>query len=188
MSHGETDQPAEWRIAVKGEQRGPFTLDQVRTMLAEGRLPAETLVWRPGMGNWAAIGSVSELAMPAGRGPAPGAAAGPLGPATSPGPAAQLAAPSGGAGPNELAEFLAFRRMFTPVLVQILFWIGIAGCVFTALGQLIAGFRGGGAIGGVVLALLTLIVGPIVVRVYCELIIILFRIYDTLQEIKGQRK
>jgi hypothetical protein len=63
-----TPASGEWRIAVKGEQRGPFTLDQLRAMTAEGRLPADTLVWRPGMVSWAPIDGVPELAAPVGLG------------------------------------------------------------------------------------------------------------------------
>lgn len=182
MSQGDMGQTSEWRIAVKGEQRGPFTLDQVRAMIAEGRLPADTLAWRPGMGNWAPMASVPELAAPAGRGPTPGAA--PVGAAGSvPGTAA---APS---SPSPLGDFLAFRTMLTPVLIKILFWIGIAGCVLAGLGQLVMAFsRFGSVVWGIFSALMTLVVGPIFVRVYCELIIVLFRIYETLREIKEQRK
>jgi len=171
---------SEWRIAVKGEQRGPYSLEQVRTMLAEGRLPPDTLVWKPGMANWAPIGSVAELAAPAGRAPAPGPAA--AQPATSaPGLAAGAASPSG------FRDFLAFRRMVTPVIIQVIFWIGVVVCVLTGLTQLAMALNFG-SIAGFLMALGTLIIGPIMVRVYCELLILLFRIYDTLQEIKNQRK
>ena len=186
MSQGEMGHGGEWRIAVKGEQRGPLTLDQLRAMIAEGRLPADTLVWKPGMANWAPLGSVPELTMPVSRGPMPGPAASPMpGPVASPMPAAAAIPPS---GPSPLGEFLAFRRMLTPVLIQVLFWIGIAGCVLTALGQLFMGFQTRSLIMGIFMALVTIVVGPIVVRVYCELMILLFRIHDTLQEIKQQRK
>jgi predicted PurR-regulated permease PerM len=41
---------------------------------------------------------------------------------------------------------------------------------------------------GIFLAPVVLVVGGIAVRVYCELLILMFRIHDTLQEIKEQRK
>jgi hypothetical protein len=182
MSQGEMGHGGEWRIAVKGEQRGPFTLDQVRAMIAEGRLPADALVWKPGMANWAPLGSVAELTMSVSRGPMPGPAASPV---AIPVPAATALPPS---GPSPLGEFLAFRRMLTLVLIQVLFWIGIAGCVLTALGQLFMGFQTRSLIMGIFMALVTIVVGPIVVRVHCELMILFVRIHDTLQEIKEQRK
>jgi hypothetical protein len=178
-------QASEWRIAVKGEQRGPYTLDQLRALIAEGRLPADTLVWRPGMANWASMGSVPELTAPLSRGPVPGAApvaaAGPIGAAFGGMPSAP--AP----GPSAWSEFLAFRRMLTPTLIKILFWLGIAGCGLMGLFQLFGAFRFGSA-ELFFTALVTLVVGPLLVRVYCELTILFFRIYDTLQEIKEQRK
>jgi hypothetical protein len=81
-----------------------------------------------------------------------------------------------------MQDFLEFRKMITPVIIQIVFWIGVAMCVITGL----LSITGGGmhAIGG----LMTIIVGPIVVRIYCELIILLFRIYDTLNDIKDNTK
>jgi len=185
MSHEDTGHVSDWRVAVKGEQRGPFSLEQVRAMIAEGRLPADALVWRPGMANWAPVGSVPELAAPVGRGPMPAA--------TSPAPAASAStmATSAAASPaarNAVADFLAFRIMLTPVLMQVLFWVGIAGCILAAIGQIVMGFLAHSIISGLFAGVITLIVGPVVVRVYCELIILLFRIYDTLQEIKEQRK
>jgi len=171
---------SEWRIAVKGEQRGPYSLEQVRTMLAEGRLPPDTLVWKPGMANWAPVGRVAELAAPASRAPMAGAvAAQPV--ASMPGVAAGPASPSG------FKDFLAFRRMVTPVIIQVIFWIGVVVCVLTGLTQLAMALNFGSIV-GFLMALGTLIIGPIMVRVYCELLILLFRIYDTLQEIKNQRK
>ena len=179
MSQAETGQSGEWRIAVKGEQRGPFTVDQLRAMVAEGRLAADTLVWRPGMANWTPLGSVPELGS-ATRGQAAGSAVTPLAGAS----AATAAAP---AGPGSFTDFLTFRRMVTPLVIQIIFWIGVACCVLSALGQLFVSL-GHFNIIGIVMALITLVLGPLFVRVWCELIILLFRIYDTLQEIRDQRK
>jgi hypothetical protein len=171
---------SEWRIAVKGEQRGPFALDQVRTMLAEGRLPPDTLVWKPGMANWAPIGSVAELTAPVSRGTSPVAAAGPVAAAA----AGAAITPS---GPSPFVEFLTFRRMVTPIVIQIIFWIGVGICVLSGIGLMILAFRFGGIV-DFLMALGTLILGPLMVRIYCELLILLFRIHDTLQEIKNQRK
>jgi hypothetical protein len=179
MSQPEMGQAGEWRVAVKGEQRGPFTLEQLRAMIAEGRLPPDTLFWRPGLANWAPMSGVPELGV-AGRGPAPGAAASPF---AGPTPGA-VAVP---ASPSPFGEFLAFRRMVTPVVIQVIFWLGVAICVLTGLGQLFFGLRFMSII-TIFSALFTIVVGPLLVRVWCELIILLFRIYDTLQEIKEQRK
>lgn len=75
-------------------------------------------------------------------------------------------------------EILSFRKMITPTIIKILFWIGI---VVTVLGGLVAIFHGGGA---AIQGLIMLFVGPLIVRVWCELLILLFRIYDSLEEIR----
>ena len=72
-------------------------------------------------------------------------------------------------------EFLSFRRMASPILLQILFWAGIAGSFY----------------GTYVLIQLEnkawpfpLIFGPLIVRVIFERAIIAFRTYDRLSEIQ----
>jgi hypothetical protein len=84
-------------------------------------------------------------------------------------------------------EFLKFRKMLTPLIIQIIFWIGVALCVIFGLIMIVAGAGsqfGGGA--QVLMGLLTIILGPVIVRIYCELLIVIFRINDTLTDIKRQ--
>jgi len=83
-------------------------------------------------------------------------------------------------------DFLKFRKMITPAIIQVLFWVGagisvLAGLIMmgTAFGRYVptgATFFGG---------LLTLVLGPIVVRIYCEILILFFRMNETLTEIKN---
>jgi len=83
-------------------------------------------------------------------------------------------------------DFLKFRKMITPTIIQILFWVGVAGAVIGALVMMGMSFGryGGGAaqfLGGLVF----LVVGPVMVRIYCELLILIFRMNETLTEIKN---
>lgn len=72
-------------------------------------------------------------------------------------------------------EFLSFRKMITPVIIQIVFWIGVVGCVIGGFVSLVQGqFEG----------IFMMLIGPVVVRIYCELIIIAFRLLDTMQKIE----
>ena len=119
-----------------------------------------------------------------------------------------------------MKDFFEFRKMITPFIVQISFWIGIVTteivgiCVIVSgvvtlsqpaasvtiggmpgqisfirpqppgpFGSLLGEGSGWLAIGG---GLLYMVLGPILVRVYCELLILAFRIYDTLVEIRDQ--
>lgn len=90
-----------------------------------------------------------------------------------------------------MKDFLKFKKMMTPIIIPILFWIGtiisvIAGIVFIALGA-IDNF---GADGGemVLMGFCYLFLGPIVMRVYCEFLIILFSVNDKLTDIKDLLK
>ena len=81
-----------------------------------------------------------------------------------------------------MRDFLAFRTMITPVIIQILFWVGVALCIIFGIGYILVGSRYGAA--GPFYGLMLIIFGPLVVRIYCEILIIFFRINETLTEIK----
>lgn len=80
-------------------------------------------------------------------------------------------------------EFLAFKKMITPVAIQVLFWIGVGVCAIMGITMIAAPVPFGRAT-AVVSGLLVLFVGPVAVRVACELIMVVFGIYDTLKDIK----
>lgn len=85
-----------------------------------------------------------------------------------------------------MGDFLAFRKMITPTVIQIFFWLGIAVCVITALGVLSNGdvLAAASPINPTLTAVLILVLGPILVRIYCELLMVLFRIYESLRAIE----
>ncbi|MDE2196048.1 MAG: DUF4282 domain-containing protein [Gammaproteobacteria bacterium] len=75
-----------------------------------------------------------------------------------------------------MIEYLTFRRMITPIIIQVLFWLGI-------LGIIVAAFMSGSFLKG----LLIIVIGPLVLRVYCEILIVLFKIHDAVEAI-AERK
>ncbi|MCK9376735.1 MAG: DUF4282 domain-containing protein [Syntrophobacterales bacterium] len=85
-----------------------------------------------------------------------------------------------------MSDFSSFRTMVTPVIIQIVFWIGVVLCLIGGTIMIIYGAtqyqlgQGRYLWQGVLLFLL----GPLAVRVYCEILIIFFRINETLTEIK----
>jgi len=82
-------------------------------------------------------------------------------------------------------DFLKFRKMITPVIIQVLFWVGVAVSVIGGLITMGSSFGSyGGGVGTFLMGLLTLILGPVVVRIYCELLILFFRMNESLTEIK----
>ncbi|MGA2796620.1 MAG: DUF4282 domain-containing protein [Thermoguttaceae bacterium] len=77
---------------------------------------------------------------------------------------------------------MSFRKMITPFIIQIVFWIGVAVSVIFGLGIM---FHGNFV--AFILGLMYVVLGPLTVRIYCELIILLFRIYDVLNDIKDNK-
>jgi hypothetical protein len=104
-------------------------------------------------------------------------------------PAADLfdaAATAGGLGP--LFDYLTFRRMVTPLVIQVLFWLGVVFCAFFGTALIVSGLTHRlfvdwtTVLVGVVLVLL----GPVLLRISCEATMVFFRIHETLTELKDR--
>mgnify|MGYP006275853327 CR=1 FL=1 len=86
-----------------------------------------------------------------------------------------------------MKEYLKFKKMISPVIIQIIFWVGVTLTFLGGLGTMINGLYtpyGGGP--QVFFGLIVMIVGPLSVRVYCELLILFFRINDSVTEINDK--
>jgi len=73
-------------------------------------------------------------------------------------------------------DVLFFDKMLTPQLITLIYWILLVGSV---LGGLVAMFTQS-FLGG----LLTIVFGALFSRIWCELLIVLFKMNDALQVIK----
>ena len=85
-----------------------------------------------------------------------------------------------------MGDFLKFKKMITPFIIQILFWISVAGSIIMGLIFIIQGATarsGGGRM--VFIGILYVLLGPLVARIYCELLIVIFSINNTLTEVKN---
>jgi len=78
----------------------------------------------------------------------------------------------------DFKDFVTFRRMMAPILLQILFWFLM---VLNIVGSIYLMTRGGSFIA---LGFVNLIIQTLVIRVIFELLIIFFRMNETLTEIK----
>lgn len=76
-----------------------------------------------------------------------------------------------------MKDFLTFRKMLTPWLVQILFWVAMIIFILIAIIDIIqhVSWR-------VVLEIV--IVGPVAARITCEMLMLFFQINDNLIQIK----
>ncbi len=112
-------------------------------------------------------------------------------------------------GSNPVVDFLTFRLMLTPLLIQLFFWIGTAGCVGMGLYQMVGSTSSRPALTAdddetparpsnpkakaaetrttfnafqFFGGLATLVFGPLFLRLVCEEAIILFKIHEELRE------
>lgn len=53
---------ASYFVAQGGQQKGPFTVDQLRDEVAAGRVQRGTLAWKNGMAQWTAVEQIPDLA------------------------------------------------------------------------------------------------------------------------------
>ena len=84
----------------------------------------------------------------------------------------------------DIKDFLSFRRMITPLIIQIIFWVLSALSVIAGLISIVAGVARDGGGGAVLSGLVMILLGPILVRIWCELVIVAFRINETLTDIR----
>ncbi len=93
----------------------------------------------------------------------------------------------------DLQDFLNFRRMVTPLIIKILFWVGVGISVLLGVGSVLGGVIRGisndslvAVAGGLCTGPLIIVLGILSVRIYSELLILAFQIHDTLVDIKNQ--
>ncbi|MDP9357992.1 MAG: DUF4282 domain-containing protein [Chloroflexota bacterium] len=74
-----------------------------------------------------------------------------------------------------MEEFLTFRRMTAPALIQVVFWVGVVAVVLYGLKA---------TEDGPVLGVLITAGSALLLRIWCELLILFFRMYETLTSIR----
>lgn len=80
-----------------------------------------------------------------------------------------------------MKEILFFDSMLTPKIITFVYWILLAVVVIGGLGTMFGGY-GGFKIEGLFYA----IGGAIAARIWCELLIVLFKMNDALQELRNK--
>lgn len=88
---------------------------------------------------------------------------------------------------SEIGDYLKFNKMITPLFIQALFWVGAVLIVLAGLIGIITSLVNGAFLAAF-LGLLAMLIGPILWRIYCELIIVMFKINGHLNEIKNTQK
>lgn len=78
-----------------------------------------------------------------------------------------------------MSEYLTFRRMITPVFIQVIFWIAVAAIVIAGIVQISNGHAGAG--------ILLISLGPLGARIYAEILIVIFRINDNVAGMRADK-
>ncbi len=76
-----------------------------------------------------------------------------------------------------MGEYLSFKKLITPLMIQILFWGAVVGNTIESLFYSHGFFE----------AIFYLIIGPVLIRIFCEGLIVIFEINNTLTEIRDRQ-
>jgi hypothetical protein len=77
----------------------------------------------------------------------------------------------------DIKDLLYFDKMVMPKVITIIYWLALAGVVIGGLVTMFQSFLTGLAV---------LIGGAIGVRLYCEIFMVMFKMNEALQEIRGK--
>ena len=81
-----------------------------------------------------------------------------------------------------MKKVLFFNSMLTPKLITVIYWIMLVLVIIGTVTNLFTGY-GGVTFGALIQAIATLVGGCVLARVWCELLIVLFKIHENLQKI-----
>jgi hypothetical protein len=88
-----------------------------------------------------------------------------------------------------MRELLSFDTMVTPKIITFIYWLMLASAAIGGLVLLSKGFgmmkySGFGGFGMIIAAPLLAAIMALAARIYCEIMIVLFKINEALQEIR----
>lgn len=84
-----------------------------------------------------------------------------------------------------MGGFLKFEKMITPLFIQLIFWLGFIGSIIFGVFMIGYGIISeSGGFAQIFMGLLTMFLGPIVLRVYCEMLIVIFKMQGALISIR----
>ncbi|MBO1518719.1 DUF4282 domain-containing protein [Oceanisphaera pacifica] len=79
-----------------------------------------------------------------------------------------------------------FDAMLTPKIITVVYWILLLSAVISGLGSMFTGYNGF-TFGGFLTGLLIAAAGAVFARIWCELMIVLFKINGNLQKIADKQ-
>jgi len=83
-----------------------------------------------------------------------------------------------------MKDLLFFDKMLTPKFITVIYWLLLVGVVIGGIGMMFAGY--GFSFSAFFSGLLTIVFGAIFVRIWCELMMVLFKMNEALQDIRNK--
>lgn len=84
-----------------------------------------------------------------------------------------------------MGKFLKFEKMITPIFIQIIFWISFVGVIISGVAMVGYGvISSSGSFIEIIIGISTLFLCPIIIRIYCEMLIVIFKIQESLIDIR----
>lgn len=90
-------------------------------------------------------------------------------------------------------KFLNFNELITPTFINLLYWCGIVLIVIGSIVSITSSlsmmrFAAAASLGGIVLTTIGAAAGIVLWRIWCEMIIVFFKIYEKLDVIDSNTK
>lgn len=81
-----------------------------------------------------------------------------------------------------MKKVLFFDSMITPKIITMVYWLLLAGVVLAGIGSMFFGY-GGVTFGKFLWAVMFVVMGAIGARIWCELLIVLFKIHENISKL-----
>lgn len=84
-----------------------------------------------------------------------------------------------------MGKLFNFDKMITPIMIKLFFWIGVLVAIVSGFFMIGYGIIAqNGSFMQVVIGIISLFIGPLIIRIYCEMLIVLFKMQESLVQIR----
>lgn len=84
-----------------------------------------------------------------------------------------------------MKDILFFDKMITPKIITFIYWVLLLVAVLGGLASMFGGY-GGVTFGKLIMGILYAVAGAVGARIWCELLIVLFKMNEALQELRNK--
>lgn len=86
-----------------------------------------------------------------------------------------------------MRDLLFLDSMLTPKIITLVYWLALLGAVFGGLASMFGGW-GGFTFAKFVTGLVIIVAGAIGARIWCELLIVLFKIHENIRKLAERQE